>query len=137
MVEGSEPAVEEAACWRVGDEANLFSEAGQVNENGGMNGTDVVSLPTRHRSVRRIAEHDGVDLVRIVVLVCSRGSLLGAGRAGSSGVVRRDVSTAIVAQGIEDRAERTGSSHDSNKDGSGTERLTPGDIETGSGNACR
>ena len=39
----------------------------------------------------------------------------------------------VVAQGIEDRGERTDGGHGSEQDGSGAERLVAGDIEAGSG----
>ena len=44
LVEGGEPGVEELAGGGVGDEADLVPEAGQANEDGGVNGADVVSL---------------------------------------------------------------------------------------------
>ena len=81
LVEGGEPAVEEAAGGGVGDEAHLVAEAGQVNEDGGVNGADVVSRACGHRSVGGITEDDGVDLGWIVFLVVS----LGGSRCGAGG----------------------------------------------------
>jgi hypothetical protein len=68
LVEGCEPIVEEVAGGDVGNEAHLVAEAGQVNEDGGVNGADVVSPADKHRSVGGIAEDDGVDLGWIVFL---------------------------------------------------------------------
>ena len=57
LVEGGEPAVEEAAGGGVGDEAHLVAEAGQANEDGGVNGADVVSPVARAQERRR--DHRG------------------------------------------------------------------------------
>ena len=62
LVEGGEPAVEEAARGGVGDQAHLIAEAGQANEDGRVNGADVVSRAGGHRSVGWITKDDGVDL---------------------------------------------------------------------------
>ena len=67
LVEGGEPAVEEAASGGVGDEAHLVSKAGQANEDGGVNGADVVSRAGGDRSFGGIADDDGVNLVWIVL----------------------------------------------------------------------
>ena len=85
LVEGGEPAVEEAAGGGVGDEAHLVAEARQANEDRGVNGADVVSLAGGHRSVGRITEDDGVDLVWIVVVIrIRRGSVRGVGGSVSA-----------------------------------------------------
>jgi hypothetical protein len=52
----------------VGNEAHLVPRARKVNEDGGMNGADVVSGSGGHRSVVGIAEDNGVDLVWIVIV---------------------------------------------------------------------
>jgi hypothetical protein len=69
LVEGGKPIVEAVARRGVGDEANLVAEARQANEDGGVNGADVVSLAGGHRSVGGITEDDGVDLGWIVFVV--------------------------------------------------------------------
>jgi hypothetical protein len=97
----------------VGDEAYLGAPARKANENGGVNGADVGSGASGHRSVGGIAEDDGIDLVRIVIVLL----------AGTSGVTQR----------IEDQGERTDGENDSEQDGSGAEWLAASDIEGGSG----
>jgi hypothetical protein len=77
-----------------------------------VNGADVGSGASGHRSVGGIADDDGVDLVRIVIIFL----------AGASG----------VTQGIEDQGERTDGGNDSEQDGSGAERLAASEIEAGS-----
>src|ERR1700723_668998 len=131
LVEGGEPAVEEAAGGGVGNEAHLVAEAGQANEDRGVNGADVVSRPCGHRSVGGITEDDGVDLGWIILLVGSRGgSGCGAGGTGSAGA---EMGMFGVTQGIEDRGERGNGGHGSEQDGSWAERLAACDIEAGSG----
>lgn len=66
-----------------------------------------------HRRVCRIADDDRVDLVWIVILFLD----------GASG----------VTEGIEDQGERTDGGNDGEQDGSWAERLTPSEIEAGSG----
>src|SRR5580704_7994548 len=133
LVEGGEPAVEEAAGGGVGDEAHLVAEAGQAHEDGGVNGADVVSPAGGHRSVGGIAEDNGVNLRGIVFVVVGRGSGCGAGETGSAGAVGGEVRMSVVTQGIEDRGEHSSSGYDSEKDGSRAERLAASDIEAGSG----
>jgi hypothetical protein len=74
VVEGGKPAVEETPGGGVGDEAHLVTEAGQANEDGGVNGADVISPLCRYRSVGGITEDDGVDLVGVVFIVVGGGS---------------------------------------------------------------
>jgi hypothetical protein len=106
LIEGGEPAIEEAAGWCVGDEAHLIAKAGQANEDGGVNGADVVALASGYGSVGGIAEDDGVDLRWIVFLVGSRGvSRCGVGR--TSGVAGGEKRVSGVSQGIDDRGEGT------------------------------
>src|SRR5438552_2764485 len=134
LVEGGEPAVEEAAGGGVGDEAHLVAEAGQVNEDGGVNGADVVSRAGGHRSVGGITEDDGVDLGWIVFLVGSRGgSGCGAGGTGSAGAAGGEMCMSGATQGVEDGGGRRVGGYGSEQDGSGAERLAAGDIEAGSG----
>ncbi len=114
LIKGGKPVVEEVAGGCVGDEAQLGAEARKANENGGVNGADVGSGASGHRSVGRIANNDGVDLVWIVLVV-----------PGGS--------TSGVTHGIEDQGERTDGENDREQDGSGAERLAAGDIERGSG----
>jgi hypothetical protein len=101
-----------------------------------VNGADVVSGAGGHRSVRGIAEDDGVDLVWIVIVFlagsrsapgCSAGGTISTGAAGS------DICTSAVTQSIENRGERTDGDNDSEQDGCGAERLAASDIEVGSG----
>jgi hypothetical protein len=113
LIEGGKPVVEEVAGGGVGDETYLLAPARKTNENGGVNGADVVSRASGHRSVAGITEDDDVDLVWIVIV------FLG----GACG----------VTQGIEDQGERTDGAHDSEQDGSGAERLAASEIEGGSG----
>jgi hypothetical protein len=113
LIKGGKPVVEEVAGGGVGDEAYLGSPARKANENGGVNGADVGSGASGHRSVGGIAEDDGVDLVWIVIVFL----------AGTSG----------VTQGIEDQGERTDGGNDSKQDGFGAEWLAASDIEAGSG----
>jgi len=130
LVEGGEPAVEEVAGGSVGNEAHLVAEAGQVNEDGGVNGADVVSRAGGHRSVGWITENDGVDLRRIVFLVGGRGgSGCGAGGTGSAGAAGGEMCRSGVTQAKEDRGQRADSGHCSKQDGSGVQRLAAGDIE--------
>ena len=51
LIESGKPVVEEVASGSVGDEADLVTEAGQTNEDGGVNGADVVSRAGGHRSI--------------------------------------------------------------------------------------
>jgi hypothetical protein len=97
------------------DEADLIAEARQANQDGGVNGADVVSGAGGHRSVGGIAKHDGVNLVWIVIVA--------GGEMCMSG----------VTQGIEDQGERTDGGNGSEQDGSGAEWLAASDIEAGSG----
>jgi hypothetical protein len=97
----------------VGDKAYLGAPARKVNENGGVNGADVDSGASGHRSVGGIADNDGVDLVWIVIVFL----------AGTSG----------VTEGIENQGERTDGGNDSEQDGCRAERLAASDIEAGSG----
>jgi len=118
----------------VGDEAHLVAEAGQVNEDGGVNGADVVPRAGGHRSVGGVTEDDSVDLGWIIFLVGSRGgSGCGAGGTGSAGAAGGEMCMFGVTQGIEDRGERSDGGYGSEQDGSGAERLAAGDIEAGSG----
>jgi hypothetical protein len=78
-----------------------------------VNGADVGSGASGHRSVGRIADNDGVDLVWIVIVFLA--------------------DTSSVTHGIEDQGERTDGDNDSEQDDSGAERLAAGDIEAGSG----
>jgi hypothetical protein len=107
-----------------------------VNEDGGVNGADVVSAAGGHRSVAGIAEDDGVDLVWIVIvfLVGSWGDPeCGAGGAISAGAAGGEMCMSGVTHGIEDRGERTDGDNDSEQDNSGAERLAASEIEAGSG----
>jgi hypothetical protein len=63
LIKGGKPVVQEVAGGDVGDEAQLGAEARKANENGGVNGADVGSGASGHRSVGGIADNDGVDLV--------------------------------------------------------------------------
>jgi hypothetical protein len=102
-----------------------------VNENGGVNGADVISSSGGHGSVGGIAEDDGVDLGWIVFLVGIRGSPgCGAGRTVSA---RAEMRMSGVTQGVENQGECTDGSHGGEQDGSWGERLAAGDIEAGSG----
>src|SRR5258708_36053523 len=134
MVEGRERAVEEVAGGGVGNEAHLVAEAGQVNEDGGVNVADVVSRAGGHRSIGGITEDDGVDLGWIVFLVGSRGgSGYGAGGMGSAGAAGGEMCMFGVTQGIEDRGERSDGGYGSEQDGSWAERLAASGIESGGG----
>jgi hypothetical protein len=113
LIKGGKPVVEEVAGGCVGDEAQLGAQARKANENGGVNGADVGSGASGHRSVGRIADNDGVDLVWIVIVFLAH--------------------TSSVTHGIEDQGERTDGDNDSEQDGTGAERLAAGDIEGGSG----
>ena len=101
-----------------------------------MNGADVGSAAGGHRSVGRIAEDNGVDLIGIVIVFLA-GSWdapeWGAGGTISAGAAGGEMCTSGVTQGIEDRGERTEGDNDSEQDGCGTERLAASDIEAGSG----
>ena len=134
MVECGEPAIEEATGGSVGDQAHLVAEAGQANEDGGVNGADVVSLAGGHRSIGGITKDDGVDLGGIIFLVGSRGGPgCCAGGTGSAGAAGGEMCMSVVTQGIEDRGEHSDGGHGSEQDGSGAERLVADDVETGSG----
>jgi hypothetical protein len=134
LVEGGEPAVEEAAGGGVGDEAHLVAKARQANEDGGVNGAYVISPAGGYRSVGGITEDDGVDLGWIIFLVVRRGgSGCGAGGTGSAGAAGGEMCMFVVTQSIEDRGERSDGGYGSEQDGSGAERLAAGDIEAGSG----
>ena len=78
-----------------------------------MNGADVSSGASGHRSVGGVAEDDGVDLVWIVIVFLAR----------AFGVTER----------IEDQGERTDGENNRQQDGSRAERLAASDIEAGSG----
>jgi hypothetical protein len=101
-----------------------------VNEDGGVNGANVVSRASGHRSVGGITEDDGIDLGWIVFLVGGRG---GTGCAGGSPSAGGERCVSVVTQNIQDQGERTEGGHGSEQDGSGAERLAAGDIEAGSG----
>src|SRR5271155_9736 len=99
----------------VGDEAHLVARARKVNEDGGVNGADVGSAAGGHRSVGRIAEDNGVDLVGIVIVFlvgswdapdCGAGGTISGGAAGG------EMCMSGVTQGIEDRGEPTGGDND-------------------------
>jgi hypothetical protein len=96
-----------------------------MNEDGGVNGADVVSPAGGHRSVGGITEGDGIDLGWIVFVVSRGGSGCGAGGG--------EMCMSGVTKGIEDRGERNNGGNDSEQDGSGAEWLAAGDIEAGSG----
>src|SRR5215469_4154761 len=87
LVERCKPVVEEATRRRVGDEAHLVAEPRQANEDGRVNGADVVAPSSGYRSVRGITEHDGVDLIWIVFVVVSRCSGCDIGGTGNAGVI--------------------------------------------------
>jgi len=86
LVEGGEPPVEQVPGGRVGDEAELFSVAWELNEDGGVDGRDVVSAMGGAGSVGGVAYDDGVDLVGVVFLVFffTWGDGVAAGCAGGS-----------------------------------------------------
>ena len=135
LVKGGKPVVEKMAGRGVGDETHLVAGARKANEDGGMNGADVGSAAGGHRSVGRIAEDNGVDLVGIVIVVlagswdapnCGAGGTISAGASGG------EMCMSGVTQGIEDRGERTDGDNDSEQNGSGAERLAASDIEGGS-----
>ena len=115
LIKGGEPVIEKVAGGGLGDETHLVAEARKANQDGGVNGADVVSRAGGHRSVGGIAKDDGVNLVWIVIVV--------GGEMYMSG----------VTQGIEDQGERTDGDNDREQDGSGTEWLAASDIEAGSG----
>jgi hypothetical protein len=136
LVKGGKPVVEEVAGGGVGDEAHLVAWARKANEDGGVNGADVGCAVGGHRSVGRIAEDNGVDLVGIVIVFlvgswdapeCGAGGTICAGAAGV------EMCISCVTQGIEDRGERTDGDNDSEQDGCWAERLAASDIEAGSG----
>ena len=77
----------------VGDEADLVAEAGKANENGGVNGADVVALAGGDGSVGGITEDDGVDLVWIVFVVVGGGS--GCGVGGTAALELLEVKCAL------------------------------------------
>jgi hypothetical protein len=98
LIEGGKPAVEEAAGGCVRDEAHLVAEAGQANEDGGVNGADMISRTGGHRSVGWISEDDGIDLGWIVFVVVGRSGFgSGVGRTGAGG----EMGMSGVTQGIE------------------------------------
>ena len=68
LIKGREPVVEEVAGGGVGDEAHLVARARKANQDGGVNGADVISRAGGHRSVAGIAQDDGVDLIWIVIV---------------------------------------------------------------------
>jgi hypothetical protein len=68
LIKGGEPVVEQVSGGGVGDEAHLVARARKANDYGGMNGADVISRASGHRSVGGIAEDDGVDLIWIVIV---------------------------------------------------------------------
>ena len=135
-IEGGEPLVEQVAGGAVRDVAHLVAGARKANDDGGMNGADVVSGAGGHRSVGGIAEDDGVDLIWIVI-VFRAGSCGGPGSSAggtiSAGVGGGEMGIPGVTQGIEDGEERTDGGHDREQDGCGAERLAASDIEGGSG----
>jgi hypothetical protein len=135
VVKGGKPVVKEMAGRGVGDEAHLVAGARKVNEDGGVNGADVGSAAGGHRSVGRIAEDNGVDLVGIVIVFlvgswdapdCGAGGTISAGASGGK------VCMSSMTQGIEDRGERTDGDNNSEQDGCGAQRLAASDIEAGS-----
>jgi hypothetical protein len=107
-----------------------------VNEDGGVNSADVSSAAGGYRSVARIAEDNGVDLIGIVIvfLAGSRDAPgCGAGGTISAGASGGEMCMSGVTQGIQDRGERTDGDNDSEQDRCGAERLAASDIEAGSG----
>ncbi len=136
LVKGGKPVVEEMTGGGVGDEAHLVTGARKANEDGGVNGADVVPAAGGHRSVGRIAEDNRVDLVRIVIVGlvgrwdapdCGIGGTISPGASGAEPCMSG------MTQGIEDRGERTNGDNNSEQDGCGAERLAASDIEAGSG----
>jgi hypothetical protein len=116
LVERGEPCVEKAAGGAVGDKAHLVAEAGQADEDEGVNGADMIAPAGRYGSIGGIAEDDGVDLGWIILVV---GSGCGAGRTVSPGGVWGEVNTSGVAKAVEDREERADGSYGGEQDGSG------------------
>jgi len=103
-----------------------------------VNGADVVSGASGHRSVGGIAEDNGVDLVWIVIVfLVGRwgGPEFGAGGTISAGAAGGEMCMSGVTEGIEDQGERTDGGNDSEQDDSGAERLAASDIEAG-GDEC-
>ncbi len=115
-----------------GDHAEVFAGAGQDDEDGGVDGADVVALVGGHGGFVRVAEHDGVNLVGIVfvvfvivVPVCCGGTV----------VLRRVVGgeTCVLAgEGVANPKEGTRGEEDCEEDDFGAEGLTGGEIEAGS-----
>ena len=85
-----------------------------------MNSADVSSTAGGHRSVGRIAEDNGVDLVGIVIvfLAGSRDAAdCGAGGRICGGASGGEMYMPGVTQGIKDRGERTDGDNDSEQNG--------------------
>ncbi len=73
-----------------------------------MDGADVVSAAGRRGGVGGVTEDDGIDLVRIVLLIGGwGGSGRSAGGTGGAGVARGEMSLPVLPQSIEDRGERS------------------------------
>lgn len=115
-------------CGGIWYKAYLVAEAGQANEDGGVNGADAVSRSGGHGSIGGITEDDGVDLGRIVFLIISLVS--GCGGMSSFGAIWGEMYLSIVLQCIEDRRQRRDCGDDSEQDDSWKERLAGGDIES-------
>jgi hypothetical protein len=108
LIEGGKPVVEELACGGVGDKAQLVTRARKTNEDGGVNGADVVSGAGGHRSLGRIAEDYGVDLVWIVIVFLAPSWTAhgyAAGGTVSAGTTGAEMCTSGVTHGIEDQGE--------------------------------
>jgi hypothetical protein len=77
LVEGGEPAVEEAAGGGVGNKTHLVAEARQADEDGGVNRADVVSRAGRHRSVGGITTQshyrENIGVAAHIVKLPSKG----------------------------------------------------------------
>jgi len=133
VVEGGEPAVEEAAGGGVGDEAGLLAEAGQVNDDEGVDVADVVAVAGGGGGVGGVAEDNGVDFVFVVFIVGGRGGGGSRGGAGSAGAGGAGVLPAVVTQGVDDGGEGEDGGHGGEQDGFGADGLGAGEIEAGSG----
>ena len=102
LIKGSKPVVEEVAGGSVGNEAQLVAEAGKMNEDGGVNGADVVSGARRHGSLCGIADDDGVNLVWIVL--------------------GDEMYMSGLTQGIQDQGKSSDGGNDREQDGSRAEQ---------------
>jgi hypothetical protein len=99
-----------------------------MHDDEGMHGAGFLSAAGWPGSVGGIAEDDGVDLVRVVILVvdCACG---GSGRVAPGATWEKLVPMLAVSEGEGDRRKHGEGEHRGEQDSSGVEGLAAGDVE--------